>query len=84
MLGFQISKEQKAVGHAFLSTVSGNSTSHPLSLEFRFFSVEKQEENGSKRRKMAEGGREGGGGRRKKEKMVVGEGEEWKNERMRW
>lgn len=74
MLGFQISKEQKAVGHAFLSTVSGNSTSHPLSLEFRFFSVEKQEENGSKRRKMAEGGREEWGGKKKKRKNGGGGG----------
>lgn len=74
MLGFQISKEQKAVGHAFLSTVSGNSTSHPLALEFRFFSVEKQEENGSKRRKMAEGGREEWGGKKKKRKNGGGGG----------
>lgn len=49
MLGFQISKEQKAVGHVFLSTVSGNPISRLLSLELRLFSVEMQEENGKKR-----------------------------------
>lgn len=37
------------MGHVFLSTVSGNPTSRPLSLELRLFSVEMQEENGKKR-----------------------------------
>lgn len=43
------------MGHVFLSTVSGNPISRPLSLELRLFSVEMQEENGKKREEESDG-----------------------------
>lgn len=68
---FQISNEHKAVGCAFLPTLSAGPAGHPISVARlikvgnSILSVETQEENGSERRKM--------GKKREKNGMLAGQ-----------